>query len=123
MIRAIKLRLDDFGRSAVEYYAKTQGKDQGEFVRRALLHYLSEVQSNRAAAAFPKLRRPARFPPKSDKADTLELFVDLEAAEWEALVGHAAREGVAVEAILGHAVMLYVADLDVPPREPAAGDE
>jgi len=112
MLCAIKLSLGDFGRAAVEDCAKGHGREQSELVRSAFLHYLGQVESGRAAVAFPQLRRPARFARGSGKSAALELSVDLDGGQWDSLEANAKREGVALEALLAHAVLLFLADLD-----------
>lgn len=77
-----------------------------EFVERAARYYLSERATGRPA------RRVPAFLTRGSHGRTSGFQVDLDKGSWEELEVVAEREGTSMERLLGHAVLLLIADLD-----------
>jgi hypothetical protein len=70
------------------------------------MYFLAERGRGRSALKVPRFAREA------SGAEQVELAVALEEADWRALEDEAAKQRVALERLLVHAVLLLIADLD-----------
>ena len=98
--------MGDFAANTLREQARANALSPDEFLDRAVRYYLSERSSRRLARKLPG------FLETISNGRCIALDVDLEEAAWEELEGVAAREGVSVERVLEHALLLLVADLD-----------
>ncbi len=105
--RSVTVELSAFSRESVAEQASRQQVPIAIFVRHAVLHYLAEIETGRAA---PRLPRFARVTSLGD--ELVQMDVDLEDSEWEAFDAAAKATGVPVSRLLGHAALLYLGDLD-----------
>jgi hypothetical protein len=105
--RTVSVELSSFSRESVAEQAARQRIPVAVLLRHAVLYYLAERGSDRLA---PQLPRFARTTPLGD--DSVHVEVDLEDAEWEAFERAAASAGVPLSRLLGHAALLYVAEVD-----------
>lgn len=109
----MKVTLNTFARAGIE---ARLGCDLRAGVEAALQHYTQRLRSGEPMPDFPRFRREkAQSPAQAE----FELVVDRrvqEALELEA------REcvGVPVEQLAGHAVLVYLADLDRGAPEPGS---
>ncbi len=100
------LGFDGFGRDYLAAEAALVGGGLADVLQLAVRHYLSELDRDRFALRVPEFARTRRRTPE------LEFGVDLDEAALAALTSEADRQGLAVEELLGHAALLYLADQD-----------
>jgi hypothetical protein len=106
MSERLSLSLDEFGASALEEHAERYSMSPAELASRAARYYLSDRDSGRMALRVPRL------PTGASESPVLRLTVDLDDESWRELAAEAKRQDVSVEALLAHAVMYFLADLD-----------
>lgn len=104
--RHITLVLDRFGRASLDDQARALSLSPAGVVKRAAMYFLAERESGRSALKIPRFAREAAG------AEQVELAVALHEADWRALEDEAAKQRVALERLLVHAVLLLIADLD-----------
>jgi hypothetical protein len=100
----VKLKLDDFGRQALEAQVRA-GSTRDSVMRTAARYYLADRGCGRLAWTPPPFRRGDR--PAGAITD-----VDLDADTSEALETEARRHGLAAECLAEHALLYFLADLD-----------
>jgi hypothetical protein len=101
----VRLRFDRFGCRRLEASRDDEPTLDG-LLALALAHFAAEMRRGRPAAT------PPRF---GDRRSKLAHEVELSPMEnwrWEALEEQAGRWGIAVERLVEHALLLYLADLD-----------
>jgi hypothetical protein len=104
--RSLTLSLEEFGALTLEAEAERYSVSTTQLARRAVGYYLSDRGSGRMAWQVPRLsQEPARQP-------ALQLALDLDADSWNELDREAERQGVALERLLEHAIVYFLADLD-----------
>jgi hypothetical protein len=116
---AMKVALGSLAKSGLE---KRVGPDLPAAINTALVYYVGKLSSGRGPAKFPKFllltdeeggERPAdtEGAPRPDARPEIEVEVDerIEAA----LFTDAERQGVSPTDLAGHAVMVYLAELDL----------
>jgi hypothetical protein len=108
--RSIELKLDEFGRRNIEAAATRRGVAIDEFVGHAALYCLSAASSGRLSQRVPAFRRSQNGRPGPN--GTVTLVVRLADEHWSALEAEAKRQGVTVEALIQHAALCMLADLD-----------
>ena len=106
MSHRLSLSLDAFGASALREHAERHSLSPAEFGSRAARYYLADRDSGRMALRVPRLPKAA-----AGKA-ALDLTVDLDRESWQELEAEAERQDVSVEAMLEHAIMYFLADID-----------
>ena len=106
MRRSVTLMLDEFGRSALESQAGRYSLAPHEFVQHAARHYVADVDAGRTAHRIPRYRE------REAGRTAVSLALELDDGFWEDLEMEAARQGVSVERLLGHATLYLIADLD-----------
>jgi hypothetical protein len=100
---SVVLGFDGFGHESLAAEA-AGGTCIGEVLRLAVRHYLSQLDSDRFTVRVPAFARtPRRSPPMS-------VGVDLEESDLAVLTSEAERQGLAVEELVGHAALFYLAD-------------
>jgi hypothetical protein len=101
----MKVTLRTFTRTGVE---AELGPDLAAAVRAALRDYTRKLRSGPAPVAPPRFRASAG---QGGQAELLELAVDpsVEAA----LEREAARQGIDLDALATHSVLVYLAELDL----------
>lgn len=104
----MKVALNTFARSGIE---ARSGCDLVAGVQAALREYARCLRSGRKVPEFPRFLRESPMTPMTRSEVNLELSVD---PEIEEALEQEAREsqGVSVEQLAGHAVLVYLADLD-----------
>jgi hypothetical protein len=103
--RSLPLALDEFGASALREHAECFSASPERLARRAARYYLDDRDSGRLALRVP------RFEGAREKS-ALQLTVELDQGSWRELEAEATRQEVSVEALLEHAVLYFLADLD-----------
>jgi hypothetical protein len=102
----IALRFDDFGWDALSEHADEEGWELGELVAIACAYYARSLDANgRIELAAPDWKPPER-------GEVREIAVEVDDAQWGALHRESDRQGVAIEALVAHASLLYLADVD-----------
>ena len=102
----VELALDEFALEEVERVAGRLGVPRHRVVAQAVRHWLDESSSGRLAAQPPPFERRAGPHPG------VPLAVDLPLSDWNA-VKHASKAcAIEPEGLVGHAVLLLLADLD-----------
>jgi hypothetical protein len=104
MARTLTLRLAPFEREALDRYGTSQRATAVRVIRTAVLYYLRERDSERAAWRMPELRRA-----EPNGATALE--VELGEDAWRALVEEAAAQSVDSETLARHALLFFLADV------------
>ena len=104
MTKDLTLKLDDFGRQALQRFSRRGQGSAAKAVRTASLYYLAEREAHRPAWKVPRFAAAAK-PGQS-------VTVELDDETWTALRDEAASQGVAVETLTLHAVMYFLADID-----------
>lgn len=114
----MRVALGPLARSGLE----SQGRsDVATGVEAALRHYVGRLRSGRGAIGYPSFLQEEPF---AQPGPAVEVEVD---EEVEAELGREAeRQGLPVEVLAGHAVLVYLAELDeltdpTPPGEPKNG--
>jgi hypothetical protein len=106
MSRRLALSLDEFGASALEEYAERYSISPAALGSRAARYYLADRGSGRLALRVPRLPRGAAEKPVS------RFTVDLDESSWRELAAEAKRQDVSVSALLEHAILYFLADID-----------
>jgi hypothetical protein len=106
MRRSLSLALDEFGAAALEQQAERFSVSPAEVASRAARYYVSDLDSGRLALRVPRLAKGVGGKP------ALSLRVELDDDSLRQLDAEATRQDVPVEALLRHAVLYFLADLD-----------
>jgi hypothetical protein len=106
-MRSTTLRLDAFGKEAIEQYAESNGMSPSAVAGAAVRRYLADRGSGRTSWKVPRFLRDEQ----SRRSPTAELEIDLDEATWTALEEEAGRQGVSPSLLLQHAMMYHLADL------------
>jgi hypothetical protein len=101
----VTLAFDEFGWKSLESEARRNGETLEELLSRAAAYFDAERPTKRAATLVPGFSPDGRGTPR-------ELRLELTPVRWEGLEREAGRQGVALERLLEHAALLYLADLD-----------
>jgi hypothetical protein len=104
MSRDVSLHLDEFGKRALERFARGRPGSATAAVRTAALYYLADRESQRPAWRVPPFAGGAEAGPT--------LRVRLDDDTWRALEEEAAEQSVSTETLAVHAIMYFLADLD-----------
>lgn len=98
----MRVALGTFAQSALEAHV---GPDIARAVNTALIYHVDKLASGRSMVDFPKVG-----PMATDDRPVAEVEVDA----WveAALRGDAERQGVSPTDLAGHAVLIYLAELD-----------
>jgi Ribbon-helix-helix protein, copG family len=102
----VDLALDEFALEEIERVARRLGVSRERIVERAVRHWRDEERSGRLAA------RPPPFARSVGPHPPLPVAVDLPAADWEAVRRAAGAQKIEPERLIGHAVLLLLADFD-----------
>jgi hypothetical protein len=106
MRRLLTLSLDEFAADAIEEQAAQYSVSPAELGRQAARYYLSDLGSGRLALRVPRL----------DKGGagrcSMRLPIDLDRDSWRELEAEAKRQEVPIEALVVHAILYFLADLD-----------
>jgi hypothetical protein len=106
MSRRLALSLDEFGASALAQHAERYSMSPAALGSRAARYYLEDRGSGRLALRVPRLPRGAAGKP------VLRLTVDLDDDSWRELAAEARRQDVSLAALLEHAILYLLADID-----------
>jgi len=105
-MRSTTLRMDTFGKNAIEQYAQTNRTSPSAVVQEAALYYLSDRESERVAWRVPRFVRDA------DAEEAGEpMQIDLDDSTWAAIEQEALRQGVSPALLTQHAVLYFLAEL------------
>ena len=102
----LTLRFDRFGRRELSAVAKRQGRSLDALLVDALAHLDAGLQRRRCAAAPPSFAS-RRIP------GTLEMRVRAPSWRLERLRAEASRRQLPLEGMVEHALLLYLADLEL----------
>ena len=103
--RQLELGLDGFASEALGGQVARAGVSEARLVEQAVRHWLEVRGSQRLSVRAP------RFGQSGSVAAT-RVRVRLAGSEWEALERSAPDQGVTLERLLVHIVVLFLADLD-----------
>jgi hypothetical protein len=103
--RELSLTFDDFGWQRLEAEARRDGETLDDVLSRAAAYLDAELPAGRAASLAPAFKPGGQGAPR-------EVRPELGRDRWERLEGEAASQGIALERLLEHAALLYLADLD-----------
>jgi hypothetical protein len=108
--RSITLSLDrfEFGWQALQSAARRLNVDESQILQEAVMHYLDEGASGRQAWRLPRFATADHW----GRGGDIDLTVELEADEWSRLEAAAAEQDAPLDAVVAHAVSLFLADLD-----------
>jgi hypothetical protein len=109
MRRRLELTLTEFSRSALGHEARRYGLPVPTLIARTALYYLMERESDRLAARVPRFHRQRSA---GSRDCVLPVTIELRAEDWRAFEHRAASEGISVERLLEHAVLLFLGDLE-----------
>ncbi len=102
--RRLSLSFDEFGWESLEAQAELQQETLDRLLAQAFAYLVSELGSDRTV-----LRAP-RFKPSS-RGTARELELELAPVRWERLEAEAKDQEIALERLLEHAAVLYLADV------------
>jgi hypothetical protein len=105
--RQVELVLDGFAREALGGQVARAGVSEARLIQQAVRHWLEVRGSQRLSVRAPRFGQSG-----SVTATRVRVRVRLAGSEWEALERSAADQGVTLERLLVHVVMLFLADLD-----------
>jgi hypothetical protein len=105
--RQVELVLDGFAREALGGQVARAGVSEARLIEQAVRHWLEVRGSQRLSVRAPRFGQSG-----SVTATRVRVRVRLAGSEWEALERSAADQGVTLERLLVHVVMLFLADLD-----------
>ena len=102
------LNLDEFGRTAIERFARNSAGSQSAAVRTASLYYLADSGRERPMWRVPPFAntRSAAAPGEHG------ILVDLDEDTWLAVKAEADRQNVSAETLVKHAIVYFLADMD-----------
>jgi hypothetical protein len=103
---SVVLGFDGFGHESLAAEAAGRGACFAELLQAAVRHYLSQLEGDRFSLRVPAFARSARRSPP------MSVGVALDECDLAALSSEAERQGLAVEELLGHAALFYLADQD-----------
>lgn len=101
----VELALDEFVLEEVERVAGRLGVPRARVVQRAVRHWIDEQPSGRLAA------QPVACGPRHGPHPAVPLAVDLPPSDWEAVQQSARTNHIEPERLVGHAVLLLLADV------------
>jgi hypothetical protein len=104
--REVDLELDEFALEEIERVARRLGVSRERIVEHAVRHWREEEKSGRLAARPPPFAYPVGPHPP------VPLAVDLPPSDWEAVRRAAGAQEIEPERLIGHAVLLLLADFD-----------
>jgi hypothetical protein len=104
------LNLDEFGRTAIERFARNRAGSQSAVVRTASLYYLADGHSDRPMWQVPRFAQSRRDGARVPAGDGL--VIDLDEDTWQAVTAEAERQNVSPETLVKHAIAYFLADLD-----------
>jgi predicted transcriptional regulator len=105
MTRTVTLRLDRFGRDALDECVRAGQETRSSVLHDAIEYYLGDSGSGRPAWAVPAMAREA-----SDSADPVDIELDEDV--HARLEQEAARQHVGSGPLALHALLYYLADID-----------
>ena len=103
--RQLELALDGFAREALGGQVARAGVSEASLIQQAVRHWLEVRGSQRLSVRAPRFGQSGSVTPT-------RVRVRLAGSEWEALERSAADQGVTLERLLVHVVVLFLADLD-----------
>jgi len=104
MTRDVTLNLDEFSRDALKRFAEGGNGSAAKAAQIASLYYLSDRDSGRPAWRVPRFA--------DGSAQPHNLRVQLDDETWEAMSREADSQRVSTNAIVVHAVLYFLADID-----------
>jgi hypothetical protein len=102
----IPISFNRFGWAGIEERAKAEQVELAQLMQEACSYYLSELDAGRMATKLP------RFRTEEQGGQIRVLTLDLDERVLVRLEAEAEREGVALELLLVHAAIVYLADSD-----------
>jgi hypothetical protein len=102
----IPISFNRFGWAGIEERAKAEGVELAQLMQDACAYYLAELDGGRMATKLP------RFRSEEHGGQVRMLTIELDERLLRRLEAEADREGVALELILVHAAIVYLADSD-----------
>jgi hypothetical protein len=105
----VMLAFAGFGRDTLMAESDGGGAGAGDVLQAAVRHYLEQLAGERFVVRVPFFAR-SKLP-----APELRVGCKLEPQELAAVSSEAERQGLAVEELLAHAALLYLADSEPGP--------
>ena len=103
--RQLELALDEFVSDALAEQGARAGVAEDRLIQQASRHWLEVRGTQRLSVRVPRFRQ-------SSSMATSRVRVTLLSSEWEALEHSASEQGVTLERLIVHVVVLFIADLD-----------
>jgi hypothetical protein len=107
LTRHLTLALDEFAHASLVSRANLDRVPVDSVVQHAALYYARDLSSGRPASRSPRFRREARA-----GKGRLEVQLELGEPTWQVLDREAERQAISAEALIEHACLYYLADLD-----------
>ena len=104
--RRLELDMAEFASTALAEQASRYAVAEEQLVKQAVRHWLRVSATDRPSARVPRFAQPRRAAP------TTRVRVELESTDWQELERSAEDQGVPLEQLLVHAIVLFLADLD-----------
>ena len=105
MSSTVSLHLTPFGAQSLDSLARNGAPSKASTLRTAVLYYLSERDSGRAAWRVP------RHSVDNAERDRALVEVELDGRTWSELADEAARQQVASAELAAHALLYFLADI------------
>jgi hypothetical protein len=109
MSRELVVTLDEFARRALESFVRNRRGSDSAAIRLASLYYLADRDTERSTWEVPAFARAGHDDGAADK-DPITVTLDYET--WDVLSEEAARQDVAPQTLMQHAVMYFLADVE-----------
>ena len=104
--RRLELDMAEFASTALAEQASRYAVAEEQLIKQAVRHWLRVSATGRASARVPRFAQPRRAAP------TTRVQVELESTDWQELERSAEDQGVRLEQLLVHVIVLFLADLD-----------
>lgn len=104
--RRLELGMAEFASSALTEQAARYGVAEEQLVKQAVRHWQRVSATDRASARVPRFAQPRRAAPAT------RVRVELDSTDWQELERSADDQGVRLEQLLVHVIVLFLADLD-----------
>jgi hypothetical protein len=102
----VSITFDEFGWSALEDCAGSEGLRLDRLLTLACSYYASELAAGRTATRVPRFAQPAT------ERERRTFVLDLDSKSLRGLEREAERRGLRLESVIEHAAIFFLADLD-----------
>jgi hypothetical protein len=103
MTQSLTLKLDRFGREAIDGYLRRHGSSQSGVLAVAIRYYLADEESARTAWRVPRF---------GERTSGQDIGFEVDEATYAELEREAGRQEVTPERLAQHALIYFLADLE-----------